>query len=213
VIDNGIGLSAEATSTVFAMFSQVASSHDHSEGGLGIGLALAKGLVELHGGTIEARSAGIGRGSEFIVRLPLRRATASSQNRRTASGSTPSVGRKVLIADDNCDSGESLAMLLRMEGHEVMVVHDGNEALTTWSTYLPDVALLDIGMPQLNGYEVARRVRQSDKGRAVMLIAATGWGQSRDKAEALAAGFDHHFTKPIDTDRLLELLRSAASGM
>jgi CheY-like chemotaxis protein len=123
------------------------------------------------------------------------------------------VGRKVLIADDNCDSGQSLAMLLRMEGHEVMVVHDGNEALTTWSTYLPDVALLDIGMPQLNGYEVARRVRQSDKGRAVMLIAATGWGQSRDKAEALAAGFDHHFTKPIDTDRLLELLRSAASGM
>jgi PAS domain S-box-containing protein len=213
VVDNGIGLSAEATSSVFAMFSQVASSHDHSEGGLGIGLALAKGLVELHGGTIEARSAGIGRGSEFIVRLPLRRATASLENRVMESGCTQSMGRKVLIADDNCDSGESLAMLLRMEGHEVIVVRDGNEALVTWSTFRPDVALLDIGMPRLNGYEVARRVRASDQGRGVILIAATGWGQSRDKAEALAAGFDHHFTKPIDTDRLLELLRSETSDV
>jgi PAS domain S-box-containing protein len=208
VIDNGIGLPAEALTSVFTMFSQVASSHDHSEGGLGIGLALAKGLIELHGGTIEAKSAGIGRGSEFIVRLPLRQATVSSHNRVVDSGCAPGVSRKVLIADDNYDAGESLAVLLRMDGHEVTVVHDGQEALAVWPAFLPDVALLDIGMPRLNGYEVARRVRQSDAGRSVLLIAATGWGQTRDRAEALAAGFDHHFTKPIDPDRLRELLRS-----
>jgi PAS domain S-box-containing protein len=208
VIDNGIGLPPEAITSVFAMFSQVASSHDHSEGGLGIGLALAKGLVELHGGSIEAKSAGVGRGSEFIVRLPLRTATVSAQNRAIDPGCEQVVRCKVLIADDNCDAGESLAMLLRMDGHEVTVVRDGHEALAAWPTFLPDVALLDIGMPRMSGYEVARRVRQSDQGRAVLLIAATGWGQTRDKAEALAAGFDHHFTKPIDPDRLREVLRA-----
>jgi PAS domain S-box-containing protein len=212
VIDNGIGLLPEATTSVFAMFWQVASSHDHSEGGLGIGLALAKGLVELHGGTIEAKSAGIGCGSEFIVRLPLRKATVSSQNRVIDSSCAQAVRRKVLIADDNGDAGESLAMLLRMDGHEVTVVRDGHEALAAWPTFLPEVALLDIGMPSMSGYEVARRVRQSDRGRAVLLIAATGWGQTRDKAEALAAGFDHHFTKPVDPDRLRELLRSTSTN-
>jgi PAS domain S-box-containing protein len=210
VMDNGIGLPPEATTSVFAMFSQVASSHDHSEGGLGIGLALAKGLVELHGGSIEAKSAGIGRGSEFIVRLPLRKATIALQNRGGDLSSAPLVSLKVLIADDNCDAGESLGMLLRMDGHQVTVVRDGHEALAAWPTFLPEVALLDIGMPRLNGYEVARRVRLSDPDRTVMLIAATGWGQIQDKAEALAAGFNYHFTKPIDTDRLRELLRSAA---
>jgi PAS domain S-box-containing protein len=208
VLDNGIGLPPEAITSVFAMFSQVASSHDHSEGGLGIGLALAKGLVELHGGTIEAKSAGIGQGSEFIVRLPLRRTAAPSQHLTADPGAAQRVRRRVLIADDNIDAGESLAALLRMDGHEVLVVRDGQEALATWATFQPEIALLDIGMPRLNGYEVARSVRQNDPGRAVVLIAATGWGQTRDKAEAVGAGFDHHFTKPIDPDRLRELLRS-----
>jgi PAS domain S-box-containing protein len=212
VIDNGIGLTPEATTSVFAMFSQVASSRENSEGGLGIGLALAKGLVELHGGTIEAKSAGMGHGSEFIVRLPLRKAIDSLKNRVRDSVAARAARRKVLIADDNYDAGESLATLLRMDGHEVTVVHDGHEALSTWPAFLPEVALLDIGMPKLSGYEVARRVRQSEQGRAVMLIAATGWGQTRDRAEALAAGFDHHFTKPIDMERLRELLCTATAA-
>jgi CheY-like chemotaxis protein len=208
VVDNGIGLPADALTSVFEMFSQVASSRDHSEGGLGIGLSLTKGLVELHGGEIEARSAGVGHGSEFIVRLPLRKASVPRQKPVIESNSAPSVSRRVLIADDNRDAGESLAALLRMDGHEVTVVHNGQEALSAFSAVQPEVALLDIGMPGLNGYEVARRVRQGSLGRAVTLIAVTGWGQDRDKAQSLAAGFNHHFTKPVETDRLLEMLRS-----
>jgi PAS domain S-box-containing protein len=207
VIDNGIGLAPEATTSVFAMFSQVASSHDRAEGGLGIGLALAKGLVELHGGMIEARSAGVGHGSEFIVRLPLRKAAVAPQNLITDPRAAQPASRKVLIADDNSDAAESLATLLRLDGHEVAVVRDGHEALALWPQFLPEVALLDIGMPGMSGYEVAQRVRQADYGRAVMLIAATGWGQAQDRVAALAAGFNHHFTKPIDPDRLRELLR------
>jgi CheY-like chemotaxis protein len=190
------------------MFSQVPSSRDHSEGGLGIGLSLTKGLVELHGGEIEARSAGVGHGSEFIVRLPLRKANVIRQEPVIGSSSAPPVSRRILIADDNRDAGESLAALLRMDGHDVTVVHSGQEALAAFSTVQPEVALLDIGMPELNGYEVARRVRQGSLGRAVTLIAVTGWGQDRDKAQSLAAGFNHHFTKPVETDRLLGMLRS-----
>jgi PAS domain S-box-containing protein len=208
VVDNGIGLPAGAITSVFEMFSQVASSRDHSEGGLGIGLSLTKGLVELHGGEIEARSAGVGHGSEFIVRLPLRKANVTRQKPVIESSSAPPVSRRVLIADDNRDAGESLAALLRMDGHDVTVVQNGQEALAAFSAVQPEVALLDIGMPQLNGYEVARRVRQGSLGRAVTLIAVTGWGQDRDKAQSLAAGFNHHLTKPVETDRLLELLRS-----
>jgi len=208
VVDNGIGLPADAITSVFEMFSQVASSRDHSEGGLGIGLSLTKGLVELHGGNIEARSAGVGRGSEFIVRLPLRKSTITRQKPLVGSSSAPPVSRRVLIADDNRDAGESLAALLRMDGHDVTVVHNGQEALAAFSAVQPEVALLDIGMPELNGYEVARRVRQGSLGRAVTLIAVTGWGQDRDKAQSLVAGFNHHLTKPIEIDGLLEMLRS-----
>jgi two-component system, chemotaxis family, CheB/CheR fusion protein len=208
VVDNGMGLPADAIKTVFEMFSQVASSRDHSEGGLGVGLSLAKGLVELHGGEIEARSAGVGRGSEFIVRLPLRKANVTHKKPTVISTSAPPVSRRILIAEDNRDAGDSLAELLRMDGHDVAVVHNGQEALAAFSAFQPEVALLDIGMPELNGYEVARRVRQGSLGRAVTLIAVTGWGQDRDKAQSLAAGFNHHLTKPIEPDRLLEMLRS-----
>ena len=210
VVDTGVGLSSDAITNVFAMFSQVVSSRDRSEGGLGIGLALAKGLIELHGGEIEARSAGPGQGSEFIVRLPLRRISVSRQQQTIDSTSARPVSRRVLVADDNHDAAESLATLLRMDGHDVMVVHNGQEALAAFSAVQPEVALLDIGMPELSGYEVARRVRQGSLGRAVTLIAVTGWGQDRDKTQALAAGFNHHFTKPVETDRLRELLRSAS---
>jgi len=208
VVDTGIGLPSDAITSIFAMFSQVASSRDRSEGGLGIGLALTKGLVELHGGEIEARSAGIGQGSEFIVRLPLRTPSVPEPKQTMHSSSTRLVSRRVLVADDNRDGAESLAMFLRMNGHEVTVVHNGKEALAAVSAVQPEVVLLDIGMPDLNGYEVARQVRQCSLQRAVTLIAVTGWGQDHDKAQAHAAGFNYHFTKPIEADRLCELLCS-----
>jgi PAS domain S-box-containing protein len=208
VSDTGIGMSANAIARVFAMFSQIHSGQDRSEGGLGIGLALAKGLVELHGGVIEASSAGLGKGSEFVVRLPRRVLTGSklAAKRLESTGRPPS--RRVLIADDNRDAAESLAILLRMDGHDVTVAHNGREALATFNTLLPEVAVLDIGMPELDGYEVARQVRQQSLGRSVTLIAVTGWGQEADKARALAAGFNHHFTKPLEPHLLSSLLRA-----
>lgn len=208
VTDTGIGISSEALVRLFTMFSQVKATRDRSEGGLGIGLALAKGLVELHGGSIEGRSGGLGCGSEFVVRLPRRTIMPRKGKPPTELTGRKTVKRRVLIADDNRDAAESLAVLLRIEGHEVTVVHDGQEALATFHSLIPEVALLDIGMPELNGYEVARQVRQGSLGRAVTLIAVTGWGQEADKARALAAGFNHHFTKPIEPERLMDLLSS-----
>jgi PAS domain S-box-containing protein len=208
VADTGIGLEPNALSRVFTMFSQIKTTQDRSEGGLGIGLALSKGLLDLHGGSIEARSAGAGRGSEFIVRLPRRTITAEKRVDQRAPSGHPVNGRRVLIADDNRDAADSLAMLLRLEGHEVKVVHDGKQALAGFHDLNPEVALLDIGMPELDGYEVARRVRQGTLGRAVTLVAVTGWGQESDKARALAAGFNHHFTKPVEPERILALLRT-----
>jgi signal transduction histidine kinase len=207
VADSGIGISAAALPRVFNMFSQVHSTTDRSEGGLGIGLALAQGLIELHGGTIEANSQGLGCGSEFTVRLPRRttQAPVITPDRPTAVPGT--ARRRILIADDNRDSAETLAALLRMEGHEVTSVHDGPVALSAFIDVKPDVALLDIGMPGLTGYEVARKMRQSSSGASLTLIAITGWGQDIDKERAYAAGFDHHLTKPVDPHRLAELLR------
>jgi PAS domain S-box-containing protein len=212
VTDNGIGIPADALERVFAMFSQVKSAQDRSDGGLGIGLALAKGLIDLHGGTIEARSAGIGRGSEFIVRLPTLVLNQSEPSPTLdSSQAVPLRGRRLLIADDNEDAAESLAALLRMDGHEVTVVSNGLEALSAITAMQPEVALLDIGMPHLSGYEVARQLRQGPLGQNITLIAITGWGQDRDKARAVEAGFNHHFTKPIEPDALLDLLRSHLS--
>ncbi|HKE45770.1 MAG TPA: PAS domain S-box protein [Steroidobacteraceae bacterium] len=209
VLDTGIGIPAEALEDVFAMFSQVKSGQDRSEGGLGIGLALSKGLVRLHGGTIEARSAGVGHGSEFIVRFPLQMAEVAHAEDVEPVARSHSVRRRVLIADDNRAAAESLAMLLQMEGHDVQVAYDGEEALNLFATMQPDVALLDIGMPKVNGYEVARQARKHANGRKVTFIAVTGWGQDKDRANAVEAGFNFHFTKPVDVDRLMELLRSA----
>jgi CheY-like chemotaxis protein len=212
VTDNGIGIPADALERVFAMFSQVKSAQDRSDGGLGIGLALAKGLIDLHGGTIEARSAGIGRGSEFIVRLPTLVLNQSEPSPTLdSSQAVPLRGQRLLIADDNEDAAESLAALLRMDGHEVTVVSNGLEALSAITAMQPEVALLDIGMPHLSGYEVARQLRQGPLGQNITLIAITGWGQDRDKARAVEAGFNHHFTKPIEPDALLDLLRSHLS--
>jgi CheY-like chemotaxis protein len=189
------------------MFSQLHPTMDRSEGGLGIGLALARGLVELHGGKIEARSAGLSHGSEFVVHLPLRM-LPDWRELQPHVAATPAriTRRRVLVADDNRDSAETLAMLLRVEGHEVMIAHDGSAALAAFGGFAPDIVLLDIGMPGPNGYEVARQIRQSRSGAEIKLIAITGWGQESDKERAFAAGFDHHLTKPVDTGQLSELL-------
>jgi PAS domain S-box-containing protein len=208
VADTGIGISAAALPRVFNMFSQVHSTTDRSEGGLGIGLALARGLIDLHEGKLEASSAGLGCGSEFTVRLPRRAVTEAPHGESNAAATSDMIRhRRILIADDNRDSAETLAALLRMDGHEVTAVHDGPVALSAFVELKPQVALLDIGMPGLTGYEVARKMRQLASGASLTLIAITGWGQDVDKARAVAAGFDHHLTKPVDPRRLAELLR------
>ena len=208
VKDTGIGIPRDSLNNIFAMFSQVKSSTDRSEGGLGIGLALTKGLVDLHGGHIEARSEGPGLGSEFIVRLSRRDVQVLPQAAAGAAGRGQTESRRVLIADDNQDAAESLGMLLEIEGHVVHVVHDGSAAVAAFTDFKPEAALLDIGMPQLSGYEVARIVRENLQERTVVLIALTGWGQERDKEQAIAAGFNHHFTKPVDPAQINEILRA-----
>lgn len=207
VRDTGIGFTPEAATHLFKMFSRVNSGPEHSEDGLGIGLALARGLVELHGGTLAASSAGPGQGSEFTVRLPIRATSESCKPEQSQPAPASRTSLRVLVADDNRDAAESLAILLQIEGHDVHVVHDGRAAMDAFAPLQPEVAILDIGMPGLNGYEIARRVRQGPLGRAITLIAVTGWGQDADKARALDAGFNHHFTKPVDPERLTDLLR------
>ena len=211
VEDNGIGLALEDIPRVFGMFSQVRSAQDHAAGGLGIGLALAKGIIDLHGGRIEAESAGLGRGSRFTVRLATIAGEVSTRPAETAhrNGQAP-LGKRILVADDNRDAAESLAIILRLEGHDVELAHDGAAALRAFAAAGHDVALLDIGMPHSNGYEVAREIRAAPHGRDVLLIAITGWAQDSDKARSKAAGFDHHLTKPIEPETLIGLLARAA---
>ncbi|WP_280154458.1 ATP-binding protein [Piscinibacter sp. XHJ-5] len=208
VTDNGIGLRPEALGEIFDMFTQVRSAEDRSSGGLGIGLALAKGLVELHGGTISAASEGPGRGSRFSIALP---GAAVRQRAATPAGPGEQAAgprRRVLVADDNRDAADSLAALLRLAGHEVSVTYDGEAALDEYDRWCPDAALLDIGMPRRSGYEVAAEIRARPGGGAVILVAVTGWGQTKDRSTAIAAGFDHHLTKPVDPDKVHELLAS-----
>jgi signal transduction histidine kinase len=213
VIDSGIGISAGTLPNVFTMFSQVTSALDRSEGGLGIGLALAKSLVEMHGGTISAHSEGLGRGSEFVVRLPQAQAQAQPLTPplpvQSATLPIEVSTRRVLIADDNRDTADSLAALLELEGNQVRAAYDGEKALELAAAFQPSVILLDIGMPKMNGYEVAKHIREQSWGKAMTLVAITGWGQADDKRHASAAGFDHHLTKPIT----LKALQSVVSGI
>jgi signal transduction histidine kinase len=207
VRDNGIGIPPEKLGHIFDLFTQVDRSHAHTGGGLGIGLTLVRRLVEIHGGRIEASSEGPGTGAEFRVHLPL---VAPSPGAPAAPVAAPSQAtpqrRRVLIADDNVDAAESLAMMLELDGYETRTANDGGEALALARTYRPDVMLLDIGMPTLDGHEIARQVRGEPWGAGVLLIAASGWGQEEDKKESLAAGFDVHLVKPIEFDVLERLL-------
>ncbi len=200
VADNGIGLAARDLPHIFEMFAQVKPTLDRKEAGLGIGLALSKALVELHGGTLEARSAGPGQGSEFIARLALAPSDAAADT-AAASASMPDAGvrrLRVLLADDNRDACDSLEMLLTIEGSEVRTAYDGESALALMAQFRPDIALLDIGMPHMNGYELAAEVRKQPWGADIHLVAVTGWGQADDRRRSLEAGFDTHLVKPVD---------------
>lgn len=207
VRDNGIGIDAEHLPHIFDMFSQASPLLAGSQGGLGIGLTLVRQLVELHGGTVEANSDGVGRGSEFIVHLPT--ADPPPPIPETSAKTEPSLppcARRILIVDDNRDAADSLATMLRLMEHTTCVAYDGQEALKAAEAFLPEVALLDIGMPRMNGYEAARQMRKQPWGRGLTLIALTGWGQEADKRKALEAGFDHHLTKPVEIAALEKLL-------
>ena len=207
--DNGMGIPAEKLEHIFEPFAQLDTSYQHGDGGLGIGLTLAKRLVELHGGTIEAHSAGRGKGTEFVIRLSTIAAgpekPASARHRPIDS----TVSCRVLIADDNHDAAVSLSMLLQAMGHDTRVVHDGIEALEEAELFRPDVVLLDIGMPRLDGYETARRITSRPWAAATQIVAVTGWGQETDRQRAKDAGFHRHLVKPVDLDALREVMSSA----
>ena len=211
VSDTGIGIAAEHVPRLFDMFSQVDPALERSQGGLGIGLALVKSLVELHGGRVEAQSPGLGKGSRFEVRLPLAGETRSAPDLESSGSGNLKSHRKaaacrILVADDNVDAAESLSLLLSVMGHELRTVHDGVGAVEVAEKFEPDLILLDIGMPKMNGYEAARHIRKLPWGRKAVLAALTGWGQESDKRRAEEAGFDFHFTKPVDPAALEHLL-------
>jgi signal transduction histidine kinase len=213
VRDNGVGIPPEMLEGVFELFTQVNSSLNRTQGGLGIGLALVRGLVELHGGTVEATSRGVGCGAEFVVRLPLVSAPAAAES-DVASVDQPShaSGLRILIVDDNIDSAHGLAMWLEMAGHHVRLAHAGTIGLEAAFEFCPDAVLLDIGLPDINGYEVAKRLREHAPFRNVPLIAITGFGGEADRMQAMVSGFDFHLVKPIDYEALASLLAREATA-
>ncbi|WP_020470469.1 ATP-binding response regulator [Zavarzinella formosa] len=203
--DSGIGISAEDLPRIFDVFVQVDTSWQRAQGGMGIGLSLVKEFVELHGGRVEAISDGIGYGSEFIVRLPMAVSPALELN--TRPGSTLSASpRRVLIVDDNRDAAESLGMMLGILGHEICTAWDGAGGVAAADEFRPDVILMDIGMPQMDGYEAARRIRAESWGKPMFLIALSGWGAEEDRRKSQEAGFDRHLTKPAEPGTLAELI-------
>jgi CheY-like chemotaxis protein len=207
VSDPGVGIPVDMLESVFGMFTQLDHTRDQAYGGLGIGLALVRSLIELHGGTVTAESDGVGRGSRFIVRLPLAaRGAHAGSNNRSMSNAERTTAKRVLIADDNADAAESLQMWLQMAGHDVHVALDGVGALAAIESLRPRVVLLDLAMPGLNGFDVARRVRELPWGREVVLVALTGWGQEEDRRRTADAGFDHHLTKPLAPDDVEALI-------
>jgi len=206
VKDTGIGIAADELPHIFEMFTQVDHAFDRSYGGLGIGLTLVQRLVEMHGGSVEARSEGRGKGSEFVTRLPV--VVEASRPQASGREAEPHLTspHRILIVDDNCDGADSLSEILRVMGHDTRTAYDGQEGVDVAGAFQPDVLLLDIGLPKLNGYEVCRRIREQSWGKGVVLIALTGWGQDDDRRRSQEAGFDHHLVKPVDPEALMTLL-------
>jgi signal transduction histidine kinase len=214
VADNGAGIPAETLPTVFELFSHSDRRIDRASTGLGVGLALVRRLVEMHGGRVTARSDGPGKGTEVAIRLPLLEPVLSqdamSSTRATTSGT---LSRKILVVDDNVDAADALAMLLRLSGHDAVTAFDGVEALGLAANFRPDIVLLDIGMPRLDGYGTARAMRAEPWGRDLKLVALTGWGQPKDRDRTVEAGFDAHLVKPVATEALMEIIHSSARSM
>jgi CheY-like chemotaxis protein/two-component sensor histidine kinase len=206
VRDTGVGIAADQLPRIFDMFSQVARSLERSQGGLGIGLTLVRRLVEMHDGRIEARSEGPGRGSEFVVRLPVVVEASVPPPAERPEPAAPKSSLRILIVDDNRDGADSLGMMLRMMGNDTRTAYDGQEGVDVAGEFRPDVILLDIGLPRLNGYEACRRIRGQPWGAGVVLIAVTGWGQEEDRRRSHEAGFDKHMVKPVDPTALMKLL-------
>jgi CheY-like chemotaxis protein len=204
VKDTGAGIPPDKLAGVFEMFAQLDRSLERSQGGLGIGLTLVKRLVEMHGGTVQAHSEGQGRGSEFVVRLPAH--FEMPQASEPAAEPAPKTAHRILVVDDNRDAATTLAMLLKMAGNVTRTAHDGLEAVEAAATFRPDVVLLDIGLPKLNGYDVCRRIREQPWGKDMVLVALTGWGQEEDHRMSKEAGFNHHMVKPVDYNDLMSVL-------
>ncbi len=214
VTDNGVGIPAASLESVFEMFSQVGSNRQHAQGGLGIGLSLVRQLIALHDGAVSAHSDGIGKGSTFVVRLALDQAAVAPAPANTLAAQSAPVGPlRILVTDDNVDAAETLSILLEMEGHDVTLAHDGQQALQMAAHCLPDVAFLDIGLPDMSGHEVARRLRQIAGLERCAIVAVSGWGAPDDLARSSAAGFDAHFTKPVASNRVLDYLAVVAASM
>jgi CheY-like chemotaxis protein len=207
VKDDGPGLTNELREHVFDLFVQGPQTRARARGGLGIGLTLVRRLVELHGGAVDALSEGPGKGTEFVVRIPLRRPPVADGAPQAARIATAGPRRRILVVDDNVDAAEALGELLRDYGHEVATAHDGAQALDHARLHRPEVVLLDIGMPEMDGYEVAKRLRGELGLGDALLIALTGYGEDRDRRLAREAGFDQHVTKPVEASRLEELLK------
>jgi CheY-like chemotaxis protein len=214
ISDTGIGIAPEVVPKIFELFTQVHSKAERSQGGLGIGLALVRRLTEMHGGTVGVHSDGPGRGSEFTVRLPVMVAPlAALSNQSRESVSIPTIApQRILVADDNHDAADALSLQLQLAGHDVRTVHNGADALTVYRAFDPDIVLLDLGMPKMDGYEVARQLRLAQTGRKAALIALTGWGQQQDRDRTTAAGFDAHLVKPVAEGQLFRALAAAVEG-
>ena len=208
VRDNGLGIPAESLPKIFQMFSQVDRNMERAQGGLGIGLTLVRRLVEMHGGTVEARSDGPGQGSEFTVRLPALKLTQQTVTLQGEDSAVATAGLKqrILVVDDNHDSAMSLGIMLKLMGNEIQTAHDGLAAVAAAEEFRPDIILLDIGLPKLNGYDACRRVRQQPWSKGMVIVALTGWGQEDDRRRSKEAGFDHHLVKPVEIMALQQLL-------
>jgi two-component system CheB/CheR fusion protein len=209
--DNGMGISPDMMPRLFMLFSQAQSALGRAEGGLGVGLSLVRGLIGLHGGSVKAHSEGPGRGSEFIVRIPVGAPLKTPEVEATTDVPVPGAGLKILVVDDSRDAADTCAMLLELSGHHVQTAYTGQRALELAETFRPHVLLLDIGLPDFDGYQLAKKIRTSSWGRGTVLVAVTGWGQEQDRRRAFEAGFDHHLTKPIAAETVESLLQSLSA--